>query len=474
MSSTGRPNILFVFSDQQRYSALGANGNRVVQTPTLDSLAAEGMVCDNLFSNHPLCSPYRAMLLSGRYGWQNHVIDNEYRLRTDIPTLPGTLRDHGYGTGQVGTFHLGKGPYREEDRYGLDYLGAVVDGGAHYFDRRYYENASGPTVFEGWTPEVETDLAIRFMERHLDARPDDPFALFVSWRPPHWVYEEYPEAYAVYDPADVDLPDNVPPHMAEFARREIADYYGCITGLDAQMARLLQGLDRLGLSDDTIVCYTSDHGDHLSSHGYGKPGDVWLHESMRASKATPYEESIHVPFIVRWPGVTPAGTRSDAFFGAVDLMPSLLGACGVELPDGLQGRDVSGVWRGGSVPADRAHTPGAAESVYLQNMANGWPNRDGWVGRWRAVRTGRWTYARWYANERGPWLFDRSEDPGEMINLAGSDGAQPIVEEMEERLHRWMEATRDPFEYGRRGPRGFLDLGQQFADSEGWTDYGTA
>ncbi len=473
MNVEQRPNILFVFSDQQRYSALGANGNRVVQTPALDGLAAEGMVCDNMFSNHPLCSPYRAILLTGRYGWQNLVIDNEYRPRRDIPTLPGVLREHGYGTGHVGTFHLGKGPYAEEDRYGLDYL-AALHGGSGYFDRSYYENESGPTFLDGWAPEVEADLAIRFMERHLDARPDDPFALFVSWRPPHWPYAQYPVEHALYDPAEVDVPGNVPSQMVDFARREIADYYGCCTGLDAQMARLLDALNRLGISDNTIVCYTSDHGDHLSSHGYGKPSDRWLHPSMRASKATPYEESIHVPFVVRWPGGIPAGTRSNAFFGAIDIVPTLLGACGVLLPEGLQGRDISSVWRGGDAPADTELTPGGSESVYLQNMAHGWPNRDGWVGRWRGVRTEQYTYARWYANERGPWLFDRLEDPLEMINLANSNEARTALEEMEERLHRWMEATRDPFEYGKRGPRGFLDLGQEFADPDKYPGWGVA
>ncbi len=189
MDSEQRPNILFVFSDQQRYGALGANGNPIVQTPAIDSLAAQGMVCDNMFSNHPLCSPYRAILLTGCYAWNNLVIDNEYRPRRDIPTLPSTLREHGYGTGQVGTFHLGEGPYPPEDHYGLDYLAAPdlhSDGG--YFNQRYLENESGPTTIDGWGPEVETDLAIRFMERHLDARPADPFALFVSWRPPHRPY----------------------------------------------------------------------------------------------------------------------------------------------------------------------------------------------------------------------------------------------------------------------------------------------
>ena len=155
-------------------------------------------------------------------------------------------------------------------------------------------------------------------------------------------------------------------------------------------------------------------------------------------------------------------------------MPSLLGACGVPLPDGLQGRDVSSIWRGESAPADTELTPGASESVYLQNMAHGWPNRDAWVGHWRGVRTERWTYARWYKNEYGPWLFDRENDPLEMINLAESTESRPVVEEMEERIHRWMKATHDPFEYGRRGPRGFLDLGQQFADPEKYPGWGTA
>ncbi len=473
MRGAKQPNIVFVFSDQQRYSALGANGNDVIQTPVIDAMAAQGMVCDNMFSNHPLCSPYRAILLTGRYGWQNLVIDNEYRPRRDIPTLPGTLRDHGYGTAHIGTWHLGKGPYGEDNRYGLDYL-AALEGGSGYFNRRYYENNRGPTIYNGWGPTVETDLAIGFMERHMDARPDDPFAVFVSWRPPHWPYEQYPDEHELYNPVDMDVPGNVPDEMKAFAHQEIADYYGCCTGLDAEMGRLLQALKHLGVSDNTIVVYTSDHGDHLSSHGYGKPSSHWMPESMRASKATPYEESCHVPFVVRWPGAIKAGTRTAAFFGAIDIVPTLLGACGVPLPTGLQGRDISSVWRGGAAPADTELTSGAADSVYLQNMAHGWPNRDGWVGRWRGVRTERWTYARWYANERGPWLFDRQEDPLEMLNLADSAEARPALQEMEERLHRWMEGTRDPFEYGRRGPRGFLELGQEFAEPDKYPGWGVA
>ena len=106
-----------------------------------------------------------------------------------------------------------------------------------------------------------------------------------------------------------------------------------------------------------------------------------MHPSMRASKATPYDEPAHTPLLVRWPGATKPGSRSDAFIGAIDLVPSLLGACGVRLPDGLQGRDVSAVWRGEAAPEETERTPGANESVYLMNMGNGWPNRPQWVGR---------------------------------------------------------------------------------------------
>lgn len=402
-------------------------------------------MCDQFYSNHP---PYRAILLTGQYGWRNGVIDNEYRPRRDIPTLPGTLRANGYGTAHIGTFHLGRGPYPEAERYGLDYLAAIHDGPG-FFDRSYFENESGPTQYDGWAPSVETDLSIQFMERHLEKRPNDLFALFLSWRPPHWPYKSYPDEYNTYDPAEMDLPDNVSPQMADFARKEIADYYACCTGLDAEMGRLLAALNRLGIAENTIVIYTSDHGDHLSSHGYGKPYDNWMHHSMRASKATPYEESIHVPFVVRWPGETPARSRSESFFGAIDLVPSLLGACGVQLSDSLQGRDVSSVWKGEEAPSDPDRAPGGCESAYLMNMAKGWPNRYGWVGRWRGVRTERYTYARWFENERGPWLFDREADPLEMTNLAESVEGQAAVEEMEERMHRWMEGTSDPFEYGR-------------------------
>ena len=226
-------NLLFVFSDQQRYSAVGANGNQVVSTPNLDRMAEEGMVCERMFSHHRLCSPFRAILLTGRYGWRNGVIDNEYEPFRDIPTFLGVLRAAGYHTGHIGVWHLGIPPYPADNRYGVEYLVAVEGTGGNYFDQRYFENERGPTLYDGWSPVVETELAIKYMENHKTEREDDPFALFVSWRRPHRPYPQYPNEYGGYDPAEIDVPAKVTQQMAYFARREIADYYGCCTGLDA-------------------------------------------------------------------------------------------------------------------------------------------------------------------------------------------------------------------------------------------------
>ncbi len=449
-----KPNILFVFADQLRYSALGSSGNKVVRTPNFDRLASEGLVFDNAFANHPLCSPYRANLLTGKYGFANGVPDNEYVLWENQVTLAQALKAAGYHTGYVGKWHLGTGPYTPKMRYGFDYLFASNCPNKHY-GAAYFRNEDGPITIKEFCPEGETDEAIRFMENHVKTQGDSPFALVMSWEPPHWPYGQYPKEFDTYDPAKVDLPPNVPVQMAEFARREIAQYYGNVSALDMQIGRLLEALGRLGIAEDTIFCFSSDHGDHLSSHGYGKPMDKWMHPTMRASKATPYEESVHIPFLLRYPRIVQGGRRTRALFGSVDVMPTLLSLCGVATPEGVQGHSLAHVvtgMEGGALP----------DSVYLMNMGTGWPDRPRWVGLWRGVRTERWVYARWWHNqdEHEPVLFDHQTDPYELNNLAGNPKFADVQQQMEARLKKWMADTGDPFETGPREPtKGMLDLG---------------
>jgi len=454
-----RPNVLFVFADQLRYSALGSSGNEIVRTPNLDRLASQGLTFENAFSSHPLCSPYRAHLMTGRYGHCNGVVDNEYRLKNDQVTLPAALKRAGYHTGFVGKWHLGGGPYTPDKRYGFDYMAAYNCQHA-YYKTRYWENERGPISIGTWAPEGETDLAIRFMEDHQREVKDRPFALLLGWGPPHWPYDRYPRKFKLYDPATVDLPPNVPPQMAAFARQEIADYYGNVSALDEQMGRLLAALERLGVTENTIVCFSSDHGDHLSSHGFVKPMDKWMHPSMRASKATPYNEAAHIPFILRYPRAVQANRRTRVMFSSVDVMPTLLELCGAVIPRGIQGRGLSHVVTG-------EYGPPPPDSVYLQNMGPGWPDRTEWVGFWRGVRTDRWVYAKWLDDERGPLLFDCRNDRYELQNLAGKKEYAEIEKQMQDRLHRWITETGDPFETGARDPKtGMLLLSQEFANEK--------
>lgn len=449
-----RPNILFVFADQLRYTAVGCDGNPEVKTPNLDRLGAEGMILDEAYAACPICAPYRAQVLTGLYAHQNGVVCNEYEMRHDVPTLPECLRAQGYHTAYVGKWHLGYGPYTEDKRYGFDLM-AAYNMNRDAYTGSYHRNEEGPITMTKWHPIEETDIAMDFIEAHVSTRGDDPFFLMMSWIPPHWPYETFPEEYNIYDPDKITLTPNVPEALAAYERKETALYYGNVTGLDDQIGRLMRKLEALGIADDTIVCFSSDHGDHLGAHGFGKPRDQWLHHSKRGSKATPYDESIHIPFLVRWPqGIAP-GQRSDAMFSSVDVMPTLLGLCGVDVPQSLAGHDLSCALRGEGCDAP--------DSVYLQILGQGWPHRGPWLGYWRGVRTHRYVYARWYQNENPAVLFDVTEDPYEMNNLYGKPEHVQVQADMEALLQRWVRETGDPFDTGERDPdTHMLLLGQRF------------
>jgi arylsulfatase A-like enzyme len=462
-----RANILFVFADQLNYNALGCNGNRMVRTPNVDRLAREGVVYDRAFSACPICSPYRAQILTGRYAHANGVIDNEYALCEGQATLAHALKGRGYRTAYVGKWHLGYPPYTEPKRHGFDDLYAY-NCTHRYYDVSYWHNEQGPFPMVGFAPETETQLALDYVGAHRREHAGSPFCLFLSWGPPHWSttgaardYGEYPQRYDLYDPDQIDVPGNVPRQFEAFERREIADYCAMVTALDDCLGRLLDALDEWGLAEDTIVCFSSDHGDHLGAHGYGKPGatDSWMAPTLQLSKGTPYEEAAHIPFLLRYPARVHGNRRSQTFLNSVDVMPTLLGLCGGGVPEGVQGRDLahSALGLDGEEP----------NSVYLQMLGPGWPDRIKSVGLWRAVRTARYTYARWADCGGKRLLLDRQVDPLEMRNRIGDTEYAEIAEQLERRLQDWIAETSDPFDTGRRLPQTeMLDLGQTFTRTD--------
>ena len=462
------PNILMIFADQLRYSAVGCNGNPIAQTPNLDRLSREGVVFDNAFSSCPICSPYRAQLLTGNFAHKNGVVCNEYRLFDNQRTLPQILKSEGYRSAYVGKWHLGYPPYSEHRRYGFDDMYAY-NCNHNYYQVEYWHNEIGPHRMVDYAPDVETELATDYLKRNAEGPGGIPTCVVLSWGPPHWNnlskprrYGDYPQKFRLYGSGDIELSSNVPIQFRDHARGEIADYYGMVSSLDACMGRILDYLDTSGLAENTIVCFSSDHGDHLSSHGYGTPGDLWMHHSLRGSKATPYEESCHIPFLLRYPGRIPPNSRTPAFMNSTDVMPTLLDLAAVPVPSDVQGAPLSGVALGGeSIQQD---------SAFLQILGPGWPVRDLWLGLWRGVRTADYTYARWKYPTEHTLLVDIRSDPAEMTNVAGSTAYAAAEGEMEDRLRGWLGKTGDSFDTAPRLPvTGMVDFGQAFV-SRSWID----
>lgn len=251
----------------------------------------------------------------------------------------------------------------------------------NYNNVSYWHNEEDPLKMASFAPDFETQLTLDYIKEHRQKNPDQPFCVFLGWGPPHCsrggvnAYAQYPQEYNIYDPEEIDVPGNVPIQFRDFAKKEIADYYGMVTAIDACMQRLMQALDEWNIAENTILCFSSDHGDHLSAHGYGKPGDAWMHHTLRGSKGSPYEESVHIPFILRYPAKVKSKQRTETMFNSVDVLPTLLGLSGIAVPDDVQGKNLSHAVLG--IPGEDP------DSVYLQMLGPGWPSRKKWLGLWR-------------------------------------------------------------------------------------------
>ncbi len=463
-----KKNILFIFADQLRYDSIAVNGNRYVQTPYLDAYAKDSTVFDHAYSCCPLCSPFRGQLLSGNYSHKNGVMCNEYRLKDTDTLLTKILRDEGYYSAYVGKWHLGYGPYTEDKRYGFDDM-LAYNCLHNYYKIDYWHNEKGPYEIREFSPTRETDLAMEVLDNR-DA--EKPFALVLAWGIPHssWgddtiinneqrLFGLYPQQYDQYDPAEMPVPDSVPHKIRHQIRRDTADYYGMITAMDVEFGRIIQYLKEQDLYDDTVIVFSSDHGEHMGVHGYGHPDDDWLPENMRAAKGTPYEESVHIPLIIKDAGVTRKHNRNRGFIGSVDFLPTILGLCGIEPPQ-CQGTDYSeAIIETEDIPND---------TVYLQNLGTGMPTRSAWVGFWRGIKTERYTYARtqnaWLDGETR-LLIDRKHDPNEEHNFINDPAYSEIAASLEKTLLEKIAEYRDPFDTGKRiKGLGMLKLGQELTD----------
>lgn len=443
-----QPNLVYVFADQLRYSSCGYAGDERARTPNIDRLATESTSFVNAVSGHPVCAPYRASLLTGKYSSSTGMVINELRLSPHHECFGHVLHRSGYDTAYIGKWHLWAnqlGHHHEPDnafvppgpyRLGFDGYWAAYNFWHNYYTASYYKNQMQKVPVQGYEPDVQTDLAISWIEGQRDA--DKPFALFLSYGTPHdpWNANNVPpEYYRMFKDVEFPLPPNysaandpyadqwgrLNPHEREMLAEWRRIYYAMVANLDWNLGRLLAMLDSDALAN-TIVIFTSDHGELFGAHG-------------RRAKNICYEEAIRVPFLIRWPGRIPAGHLTDVCLNTPDIMPTLLTLMDLPVPREVEGLNLSRSALGQPGPEP--------EAAFLQGMGCTAAWQDG--HEWRAVRDKRYTYARMRV-DGAEYLFDHRDDPYQMHNLAACGENGDLLTHYRALLKRRMAELGDTFE----------------------------
>ncbi|MGD9557833.1 MAG: sulfatase [Mangrovibacterium sp.] len=434
-----QPNLVFIFSDQQSYDMLGCYGNKDIKTPVIDQLAREGVRFNYCISSQPVCCPMRGMLMTGQHPLYNGVYTNDVKIITgNGATFGQTLKNAGYQTGYIGKWHLYGGNRNRPIPPGADRLGfdvfhsnnCTVDFRA---EKAFYFNEKGEKVYFGeWEVYGQTDQATDFLR---DADKNKPFALFVSYHAPHdqgrtrregLRYESISGLMDRYDPDSIALRPNAEEisgrndsgENLNDLREDYHGYYAMCTGIDEAVGNIIRTLKETDRLDNTIIVYTSDHGDNLYSHG--RP---W-------AKGTPEDESVRVPLIVKWSQNIKPEQTSNLLIGTLDLMPTILGLMNIHIPETCQGKDLSG-----DILGD-ARTPVKSVPLFFFE-----PN-------WRGVFTERYTFAFDLYEEKGDqsWnvLYDRNIDPYQQHNLFYKPEYREVRDKMFKMTLSWLKRFNDP------------------------------
>lgn len=427
-----RPHIVFLLADQWRASAMGYAGDPNVRTPHLDALAKESVNFQNAVSVCPVCTPYRASLLTGRYPTTTGMFLNDIYLPDRELCIAEVFKAAGYDTAYIGKWHVdghGRLAYiPPERRQGWDYWKAAECD--HDYNRsHYYTGRSDAKQFwEGYDAFAQTKDACGQIRSRAGARR--PFLLLVSYGTPHFPHGTAPDDYkAMYPPEQIKLPPNVPAAMQnDRVRLEAQGYYAHCTALDQCVGEIVAALAGAGMAENTILVFTSDHGEMMGSHGV-RP----------TTKQVPLDESARVPFLLRFPAAHGrAGRVVRMPLTTPDISATLAGLAGVPIPKTFEGRSLAALIRGGKEAGDRA-------ALYMGVAP--WGAGGEFLRAYRAIRTRRYTYV---CDLKGPWLlFDDEKDPFQMNNLAGKAGCAALQKELDGRLRAELKRIGDDFRPAR-------------------------
>jgi arylsulfatase A-like enzyme len=449
-----QPNVLIVITDEHNFRTLGCYREQmspdqaemwgpgtVVETPHIDRLANEGLICTRAYATAPVCTPCRAAMITGLYPHNTGAPQNNLYLKDDVPTLAKLLNQQGYRSSFVGKWHLG-GPGKPE-------WAPKVDGGfqhtAAMFNRGHWKKfemtATGPAVgardnkdkptydvddadAKSFSTDFLTDRLLEFVNR----KADQPFFAVISYPDPHGpntVRSPYDHMFddlrflppRTYGRDDVPVPGWLPggaKNHARFRGEQMSKYFGMVKCIDDNVGRILAALEANKQLDSTIVLLTSDHGDLCYEHD-------------RLNKGNPYEGSARVPMLIRYPTKLGKGSVYRQPVGSVDITPTVLGLAEVKAQAEFEGRDLS----------ERLQSPaaGAAEITFLRNA--------GTSAGWLAAVDDRYKLIVSVGDK--PWLLDAESDPDELLNFFGRPGTADVTERLAKALLAYTKETNDPY-----------------------------
>ena len=453
-----RPNIIFIMADDHTMGAISAYGNSRMETPNIDKLADEGMRFNNCFNVVSLCGPSRAAILSGKYSVHNGYMRNGNSFDRNQVSFPKLLQQAGYETAVIGKWHLVTQPAGFDYYNVIPYQGKFFDCKMKETGQEWQDGNKGGIVQPGYLTEVITDKAIDWLKGRDSQKP---FCLLVHHKAPHGPYH-YPDRYKkIFDDTTLVEPDNFyddfkgknreliegncgysklstiyPSHFYEkfpdsleqgttgykkWAYQHILKgYHRLVSALDENIGRLMEFIDEADLDENTIVVYTSDNGWFLGEHGLFNK--MWM-----------YEESMHVPLIIRYPGKIKPASVSDNFVSVLDFAPTFLDYAGVEKNTQFQGQSIK--------PVLNSTTPDNWRKTHFYHYFGQFevPSHYG-------IRTEEYKLIHFYeAKEEPKWeLYDLKKDPKEMENVIFDPAYSEIVKNMKSVL----EKKRNEFESG--------------------------
>jgi len=468
MGKYEKKNLIYLFADQWRASAVGFEKEEPVYTPNIDEFCEEATKCDHAFSTFPLCSPHRASLLTGKYPLSLNFFTNcktglSMRLMDEEIGIGEVLKEHGYQTAYIGKWHLDE-PEENHSfmplsgarvwdaftppgvrRHGFDYWYSYGACDEHMSPHYWMDTPKSEQVHQ-WSAEHETDKAIEYLK--VKRAKEKPFALYLSWNPPHSPYDQVPEKYlSIYRNKDISLRRNVEfenlhhhtgetvPYRKDDLVLATKQYYAAVSGLDDQFGRLVQFLKAEGLYDNTIIVLSSDHGDMLGSHGLmGK--HVW------------YEEALRIPFIIRIPG-----NRKNichTCMASQDIMPTLLALLDLPIPKGVEGEDSSIYLTEGVEDLERVSficaCPG--REILIKKFQDCGLNPANYG--WRGVRSQNYTYVMEIGYDtdvnKKRYLYHTAKDPYQMQPVDFMSVNYYVqVRKYEQMVVEWMRKQNDGF-----------------------------